>query len=109
EGELAYINKTMTDYIGLGLKDLDVQGTGSPNAIQTTVHPDDRSIFFQALSHSFNTGERFELKFRNRRWDGAYRWTEGRAEPLRDDSGRVIHWYGTNVDIHDFVISQEAL
>ena len=62
-----------------------------------------------ALMHSFETGEPFALKFRNRRWDGAYRWTEGRAEPLRDESGRIIRWYGANVDVDDFVTSQEAL
>ena len=107
-GDPAYINKTMMDYIGLKLEDFDAQG-GLPSAIQTIVHPDDRTALLQALTHSFNTGEPFELKFRNRRWDGSYRWTEGHAEPLRDESGRIIRWYGANVDIHDFVISQEAL
>src|SRR5262249_12138411 len=55
------------------------------------------------------TGEAFALKFRNRRSDGAYRWQEGRAEPLRDESGRIIRWFGANVDIHDFVTAQEDL
>ncbi|MGX9176639.1 PAS domain-containing protein [Mesorhizobium sp. BHbdii] len=107
-GEPAYINKTMMDYIGLKLDDFDAEG-GLPSAIQTIVHPDDRAPLLQALTHSFNTGEPFELKFRNRRWDGSYRWTEGRAEALRDESGRIIRWFGANVDIHDFVTSQEAL
>jgi PAS domain S-box-containing protein len=107
-GEPAYINKTMMDYIGLKLNDFDAQG-GLPSAIQTIVHPDDRAALQQALMHSFTTSEPFELKFRNRRWDGSYRWNEGRAEPLRDEKGHIIRWYGANVDIHDFVTSQEAL
>ncbi|MGX9574721.1 PAS domain-containing protein [Mesorhizobium sp. f-mel] len=107
-GEPAYINKTMMDYIGLKLDDFDAEG-GLPSAIQTIVHLDDRARLLQALTHSFSTGEPFELKFRNRRWDGSYRWTEGRAEPLRDESGRIIRWFGANVDIDDFVTSQEAL
>ncbi|TSD90553.1 PAS domain S-box protein [Mycobacterium sp. KBS0706] len=107
-GDPAYINKTMIDYIGLKLEDFDDEG-GLSSAIQTIVHPDDRADLLQALTHSFETGERFELKFRNRRWDGAYRWTEGRADPLHDESGRIIRWYGANVDVHDHVISQEAL
>ncbi|WP_376705597.1 PAS domain-containing protein [Mesorhizobium sp. ISC25] len=106
-GEPAYINKTMVDYIGLKLEDFDAPGL--PSAIETIVHPEDRAVLLGALTHSFSTGEPFGLKFRNRRWDGAYRWTEGRADPLRDESGRTIRWYGANVDIHDFVISQEAL
>ncbi|WEX74692.1 PAS domain-containing protein [Sinorhizobium numidicum] len=107
-GEPAYINKTMMDYIGLKLEDFDAQ-QGLAGAIQTIVHPDDRIPLQRALNHSFSTGEAFELKFRNRRSDGSYRWTEGRAEPLRDESGRIIRWFGANVDIHDFVTSQEAL
>jgi PAS domain S-box-containing protein len=107
-GEPAYINKTMMDYIGLKLGDFDADG-GLPSAIQTIVHPDDRAGLLAGLSRSFETGERFEQKFRNRRSDGEYRWTEGHADPLRDENGRIIRWYGANVDIHDHVTSQEAL
>lgn len=107
-GDPAYINRTMIDYIGLKLEDFDAEG-GLPSAIETIVHPDDRALLQNTLRHSFETGESFALKFRNRRWDGVYRWTEGRAEPLRDESGGIIRWYGANVDIDDFVASQEAL
>lgn len=103
-----YINKTMMDYIGLQLGDFDAEG-GLPGAIETIIHPDDRAAVVKALNHCFNTGEPFELKFRNRRGDGEFRWTEGRAEPLRDESGRIIRWFGANVDVHDLVTSQEAL
>jgi len=108
EGGPAYINKTMIDYIGLKLEDFDATG-GLPSAITAIVHPDDRAALQQALAHSFSTGESFKSKFRNLRWDGSYRWQEGRADPLRDENGRIIRWYGANVDIHDFIISQEAL
>lgn len=108
DGEPAYINKTMMDYIGLKLDDFDAE-RGLPAAIQTIVHPEDRTGLLEGLTRSFDTGERFELRFRNRRWDGAYRWTEGHADPLRDESGRIIRWYGANVDIDDLVMSQEAL
>lgn len=106
--EPAYINKTMMDYIGLRLEDFGAED-GLPSAIQTVVHPDDRAALLEGLTRSFETGEPFELKFRNRRWDGEYRWTQGHADPLRDESGRIIRWYGANVDIHDHVIAQEAL
>ena len=36
-----------------------------------------------------------------RRFDGAYRWFLFRANPLRDESGNIIKWYGTNTDIND--------
>jgi len=104
-GEPAYINKAMMDYIGMELEDFDAEG----GAIQDLVHPDDRDALFGALSHSFGTGEPFALRFRNRRGDGVYRWQEGRADPLRDDSGQIIRWYGVNVDIDDQLATQEAL
>jgi PAS domain S-box-containing protein len=105
-GEPAYINKAMMEFIGLKLGDFT---EGLSKAIQTIVHPDDRAALFGALSHSFSTGEPFAMKFRNRRWDGEYRWQDGRAEPLHDDSGRIIQWYGVNVDIEDETRMQSAL
>jgi PAS domain-containing protein len=44
-----------------------------------------------------------------RRFDGTYRWFLFRANPLRDESGNIVKWYGTNVDIEDRKRSQEAL
>jgi len=36
-----------------------------------------------------------------RRHDGSYRWFLLRAEPSRDDTGKIVAWYGTNTDIED--------
>ena len=36
-----------------------------------------------------------------RRFDGAYRWLLFRANALRDESGNIVKWYGTNTDIND--------
>ena len=36
-----------------------------------------------------------------RRADGAYRWVDGRGEPLRDQSGAIVHWYAISIDIDD--------
>jgi C4-dicarboxylate-specific signal transduction histidine kinase len=38
-----------------------------------------------------------------RRVDGVYRWVSGRAEPLRDESGRIVQWFGLSQDIDDQV------
>src|SRR5262249_58513945 len=42
-----------------------------------------------------------EVAARMRRYDGSYRWFLFRGEPSRDDTGRVVAWYGTNTDIED--------
>jgi formate hydrogenlyase transcriptional activator len=44
-----------------------------------------------------------------RRFDGEYRWFLFRAEPLRDEHGNVVNWYGTNTDIEDRKRAEEKL
>jgi PAS domain S-box-containing protein len=106
EGTPCYLNKRHTDVTGLTLKDL-IAPDGSRSL--TVVHPDDREAINQALARSFKAGTSFVGRYRQRRADGPHRWVESRAEPLRDDSGNIIQWYGVNVDIHDLVTAQEAL
>jgi PAS domain S-box-containing protein len=44
-----------------------------------------------------------------RRHDGVYRWYLFRAEPVHDERGNVVKWYGMNVDIEDRKRMEEAL
>jgi len=44
---------------------------------------------------------RGELEARLRRFDGEYRWFLHRAEPLRDELGNIVKWYGSSTDIED--------
>jgi PAS domain-containing protein len=48
---------------------------------------------------------RFPLRDRN----GNYRWFLSRAIPIRDSAGKVSRWFGTNTDISDSKILEEAL
>jgi PAS domain S-box-containing protein len=77
--------------------------------VETVIHPDDTDRVTEALKHSFATGESYSLKYRLRRADGVYRWVEGRAEPLRDESGRIVEWYGLCHDIEDQVRAEAAI
>src|SRR3546814_3900053 len=43
----------------------------------------------------------FSMSYRLRRADGVYRWMSGRAEPMRDQEGRIVQWYGLCHDIDD--------
>ncbi len=43
----------------------------------------------------------YELEFRLRGRDGAYRWFLARAMPMRDGTGRVVRWFGTCTDIDE--------
>src|SRR4029077_11356651 len=60
-------------------------------------------------TRSIATGEPYEIEFRVRRADGAFRWNLARAVALRDDSGRITKWFGSCADIDDQKRAQEAL
>ncbi len=58
---------------------------------------------------SIAAGEAWEDTFPLRRHDGAMRWHLSRALPIRDASGQVVRWFGTNTDITDRMEMEEAL
>ena len=64
-------------------------------------HPDDQARAWARWRHSLETGEPYEIEYRLRRRDGVYRWTLGRAAPIRDEQGRITRWFGTCTDIDD--------
>ncbi len=110
QGEPSYINKPLITYAGLVLEDLDAPNrTRLAEAIRSVVHPDDRPSVEARLMHSFTTGEPFSFRYRQRRADGVYRWTDGRATALHDQCGRIVQWYGVCFDIDDEIRAQEAL
>src|SRR5262249_50848044 len=47
------------------------------------------------------SGESDEVEARLRRHDDVYRWFLIRAQPFRDESGKIVRWYGTSTDIDD--------
>ena len=106
EGTPTYVNKRFTDVTGATLEDITAPD-GSPSL--SVIHPDDRGAAAQALARSFGTGVPYVMRYRQLRRRGSYRWTETRAEPLCDDSGSILQWYGVSVDIDDLVTAQEAL
>jgi PAS domain S-box-containing protein len=63
----------------------------------------------EAWPHALRTGEPYEIEYPLRRHDGEYRWHLGRALPIRDASGKVVRWFGTNTDIHDRKQIEQAL
>lgn len=69
------------------------------NSRSTAVHPDDLARVRDEQQRGLSSGEPFQVEQRVRRKDGQYRWFLGRFNPLRDDEGRIIRWYGTGIDI----------
>ncbi|TXR47028.1 PAS domain-containing sensor histidine kinase [Phyllobacterium endophyticum] len=65
------------------------------------IHPDDVQRHSETWAGSVETGSSFECESRLRGADGNYRWFLARAEPMRDEFGNIVKWYGTNIDIED--------
>ncbi len=104
EGETAFLNKHVVDYLGVDTSDK----MRLEEAMATIFHPDDTAEVNDVFGRCLATGECFSMKYRLRRHDGVYRWMIGRAEPLRDEDGRIIQWFGLCHDIDDQVRAEEA-
>ncbi|MBW3637312.1 MAG: response regulator, partial [Armatimonadetes bacterium] len=94
DGAMEYFNGQWFDYTGQH-HDMD------PRESWVALHPEDVERNRTRWHHSLNSGEPFESEFRLRGADGTYRWFLGRALALRDESGRILKWFGTCTDIED--------
>jgi PAS domain S-box-containing protein len=102
EGNPDFLNQPALDYTGLSL---DQAAAGWPRAF----HPDDMASMLEKWRAIRKSGRRGELEARLRRFDGEYRWFLFRAEPLRDELGNIVKWYGSSTDIEDRKRAEEAL
>ncbi len=102
-GEIVYVNPQWTVYTGMPQS----QGIGS--TWQSIVHPEDAQNLFDKWSGALAAGQRYECEARVRRHDGTYRWFLNRAEPVRDEHGRIVKWLGTSTDIHQQKLTEQAL
>jgi PAS domain S-box-containing protein len=90
-----YYNRRWYEYTGL------MPGQSHGEGWQGPFHPEDMPETLRRWHHSLLTGEPYETEYRCRRHDGVYRWFLGRAHPVRDESGRIVKWFGTCTDIDD--------
>ena len=95
DGSADFFNQHYLDFIGLSAE--EASGWGWTAA----VHPEDvngLAVTWQRIMASEAPGE---AEARLRRHDGEYRWFLFRTNPLRDETGAIVKWYGVNTDIED--------
>ncbi|MEP0545306.1 MAG: PAS domain S-box protein [Rhodothermales bacterium] len=102
DGQLDYVNSYVVEFFGRSAE--EVIGAGW----QAVVHPEDLPLVAERWAHSVSTGEPYEVEFRLRRHDGAYRWHLARANAHVDD-GEVVKWFGANTDIQEKKEAEEVL
>ncbi len=95
DGHVPWYNQRWFDYTGTTLE-------GQTGSGWQSVHdPADLPRILAKWKAALESGEPWEDEFRLRRHDGQFRWFRSRAMPVRDSSGRIVRWFGTNVDIDE--------
>jgi len=95
-GEADYFNKQWYEYTGLDFE--SSKGFGS----QQVLHPEDAIPTAKAWTEAIMNQTAFQFEYRLKRVsDGQYRWHLGKGEPFRDETGKLIAWFGTSTDIEN--------
>jgi PAS domain S-box-containing protein len=103
DGAAEFFNQHYLDYVGLSAEQVMDWGW------TVAVHPDDLNGLIAWLRRMIASDQPAECEGRLRRFDGEYRWFLFRTNPLRDESGKTLKWYGTKTDIDDRKRAEEEL
>jgi PAS domain S-box-containing protein len=103
DGPNEFLNKRWHDYTGLSPEESHGWGW------QAAFHPEDLPSVMEKWRELLVSGEPDEIEARLRRWDGVFRRFLIRVEPFRDETGKIIRWYGTSTDIEALKQTEEKL
>ncbi|HMV56184.1 MAG TPA: PAS domain S-box protein [Nitrospira sp.] len=102
-GWLFWYNRRWYEYTGTTYEEMKGWGW------QKVHHPDYLDHVMETWRKAHATGEPWEDTFPLRGKDGMYRWFLSRAVPIRDNSGSITRWFGTNTDITELRNAHAAL
>lgn len=103
DGPNEFLNKRWHEFTGLSPEESHGWGW------QVAFHPDDIPPMMKKWQELLVSGEAGEMEARLRRHDGVFRWFLVRVEPLRDETGSILRWYGTSTDIESLKQTEEKL
>jgi two-component system, sporulation sensor kinase E len=103
DGWIRWYNRSWFEYTGTILAEMEGSGW-------TAVHePQELPRVMATWKSSISGDEAFDMVFSLRARDGSYRPFLTRVVPYKDESGKVLHWLGTNTDISAEVEFSKAL
>src|SRR5277367_3939558 len=103
DGSVEFVNQRWRDYAGLSQE--ESQGWGW----QVAIHPEDLPSLKQKWRELLISGEAGDIEARMRRHDGDFRWFLIRFEPFRDETGKIVMWYGVSTDIETLKQAEQKL
>lgn len=95
DGHIDYYNRRWYEYTGTTVEQMQGWGWQSVHA------PDMVERVTERWKASLSSGEPFEMEFPLRRADGTFRWFLTRVRPLKNQSGTIVRWFGTNTDVDE--------
>ena len=104
DGSFLYVNQVALEYTGLTLED-----SLSKDSLAKIFHPDELERVVEERQQAISRGLPWDAEVRIRGKNGNYRWFMIRLNPLRDEQGRILRWYGTRTDIEDRKRAEEKL
>jgi len=104
DGSPLYANRAALEYFGI-----TVEEWRDERSRLDLVHPDDRGQFLREGKNRLLEAQPHELETRLLRHDGKFRWHLFRLNPLKDELGHLIQWYGTATDIEDRKRAEEEI
>jgi signal transduction histidine kinase len=101
-GEVIWTNSKFDAYRRSQLQDLSVRDPWQ------NVHPSELESISTKWAKALQTGAQFTERVRVKRFsdDSAYRWFIFRANPLLSQTGQVVSWIGSFLDIHEQHVSE---
>ncbi len=96
DGMLDFVSERTASYLGFSPDRLLREGW------MDALHPEDSDRATRQWIASVQSGADYEIEFRL--WSAehiGYRWHLVRATPQRDSEGMILHWFGSNTDIHE--------
>jgi PAS domain S-box-containing protein len=103
DGKVDFVNDRWLQFTGLALDE------AFGWKWEAVLHPDDRTRVVADWHTAVKNGQAMESEARVRRADGEYCWWFVRNVPLRDETGKLVRWYGTAIDIEDRKRAEEKL
>ncbi len=103
DGSPRWYNQRWYEYTGIDLEEMRDGGRSK------LIRPDHITRVMAGVERSWASGDPWEDTFPLRGRDGEYRWFLSRALPIRDTSGRIVRWFGTNTDITEQQRAQERV
>ncbi len=103
DGWIYWYNKRCYDYTGATPE--QIEGWGWRAVIDPRALP----AVMERWTRSIATGEPFDMVFPLKAADGSFHPFLTRVQPLKDDQGKVLRWFGTNTDVTEQKHAEERL